>query len=67
MEVLGTVESFDADRGLGVLRSVDDVALGFHCVDIADGTRTVAVGARVRAQRSVGRRGHDEVLKVEAL
>ncbi len=35
MEVLGTVESFDADRGLGVLRSVDDVALAFslrrHC------------------------------------
>jgi cold shock CspA family protein len=67
MEVLGTVESFDGARGVGVVRSVDDVALTFHCVDIADGTRTIAVGANVRAQRSVGRRGHDEVIEIATL
>ncbi len=63
----GTVASFDADRGLGTLRSDDDAILGFHCVDIADGTRTIAVGARVRAQRVVGRLGHDEARHVETL
>ncbi|HEY5093057.1 MAG TPA: hypothetical protein VII60_07305 [Acidimicrobiales bacterium] len=67
MEIRGTVESFDAARGVGVLRSVDDVALSFHCVDIADGTRTIAVGAKVRAQRSVGRRGHDEATRIESV
>jgi len=67
MEVRGTVESFDDARGLGVLRSVGGVPLSFHCVDIADGTRTIAVGAKVRAERSVGRRGHDEVVKIETV
>jgi cold shock CspA family protein len=67
MEVRGTVESFDAVRGLGALRSDDGDALSFHCVDIADGTRTIAVGAKVRAERSVGRRGHDEVIKIETV
>jgi cold shock CspA family protein len=64
MEVRGTVETFDGDRGLGVLRSVEGVAFGFHCVDIDDGTRSIAAGTNVRAQRSVGRLGHDEVTKV---
>lgn len=67
MEVRGTIESFDAPRGLGVLRSEDGVALGFHCVDIADGTRTIAVGTKVRARRSVGRLGHDEARAIEAV
>ncbi len=65
MEVRGTVESFDEVRGLGVVRSDDGHSLGFHCVDIADGTRSIDVGARVRAVRSVGRLGHDEVTFVE--
>jgi cold shock CspA family protein len=67
MEVLGTIEAFDAARGVGVFRSVDDSELSFHCVDIADGTRTIAVGAKARAQRSVGRRGHDEVTEIETI
>jgi hypothetical protein len=67
MEVLGTVESFDADRGLGRVRSVDGAAFSFHCVDIADGSRTIPVAANVRAERSVGRLGHDEVVKIVTL
>jgi hypothetical protein len=67
MEVRGTIEAFDAERGLGVLRSVHDVDFGFHCVDIADGTRRIAVGANARARRSVGRLGHDEVTVIEAV
>jgi hypothetical protein len=67
VEVLGTIESFDADRGVGVLRRSDGVAFSFHCVDIADGTRTSAVGVNARARRSVGRLGHDEVTTVETL
>lgn len=67
MEVLGTIASFDEARGVGVFRSVDDVELSFHCVDISDGTRTIAVGAKARARRSVGRRGHDEVTEIETV
>ena len=34
---LGTVAAFDPERGVGVLRSVDDAVFSFHCVAIADG------------------------------
>jgi cold shock CspA family protein len=67
VEVRGTIESFDASRGLGVLRTDDGVTLGFHCVDIADGTRSIDVGARVRAERSVGHVGHDEARAIETV
>ncbi len=43
----GVVVSFDADRGLGIVRADDATELGFHCTRIADGTRTVDVGAQV--------------------
>jgi cold shock CspA family protein len=44
----GTVVSFDAPRGLGVV--VDDAGTDFpfHCTAIADGTRTIEPGTRVR-------------------
>lgn len=45
----GVVTSFDEAIGLG---EVDDAADGtrypFHCIEIADGSRTIAVGAAVR-------------------
>jgi len=67
MEVRGFVDSFDEARGVGVVTSEEGESLGFHCVDIADGTRTILVGARVRARRSVGRLGHDELVTIEKL
>ena len=42
----GTVAEFDAVIGLGVIEA-DDVRYPFHCIEIADGTRDIAVGAAV--------------------
>jgi len=43
----GTVVAFDAAVGLGTVRAVDGTEHLFHCVEIADGTRDIAVGASV--------------------
>lgn len=42
----GTVESFDRDRGLGYIAVVDDKLI-FHCVEIVDGSRDIAVNTPV--------------------
>ncbi|MFZ6002716.1 MAG: hypothetical protein ACOYXM_02180 [Actinomycetota bacterium] len=42
----GTVAAFDDDRGLGEVRSGDDL-YPFHCTAILDGTRTIDVGTKV--------------------
>jgi cold shock protein len=58
--VRGVVTEFDEARGLGVVVTDDGEALGFHCLAIADGSRTIAVGTRVDASRRAGRLGRDE-------
>ncbi len=65
MIIDGVVATFDDRRGDGVLRDLEGHEFYFHCVRIADGTRRVAVGARVRARRAVGLRGRDEAVDVE--
>ncbi len=60
----GVVAEFDAARGLGVIVTDDGESLAFHCVAIADGSRSIAVGTRVEAARSVGRLGRDEAVAV---
>jgi cold shock CspA family protein len=65
--VQGVVESFDERRGDGILRSDRDERLYFHCVSIADGSRRIDAGARVRALRRVGHVGRDEVVDVAQL
>lgn len=45
--IRGTVSSFDEHAGLGVVTAEDGSAYPFHCTQIADGTRTIAVGTRV--------------------
>ncbi|MEX2625742.1 MAG: hypothetical protein WD225_02600 [Ilumatobacteraceae bacterium] len=42
----GRVTAFDAERGLGQV-TADGATYRFHCVEIADGTRHVEVGAVV--------------------
>ncbi len=42
--------SFDEHVGLGVVRSGDDREIPFHCAEIADGTRRIEVGAKVRCE-----------------
>ena len=53
----GAVVDFDDPRGLGVVRSVAGVEFPFHCTAIADGSRTIAVGAAVAFAVAPGRRG----------
>lgn len=43
----GTVSQFDGQAGLGVILADDGSAYPFHCAEIADGTRTIDVGAAV--------------------
>jgi hypothetical protein len=62
--VEGVIVDFDVQRGDGHLRSADGHQYYFHCVNIADGTRLIRVGASARARRGVGRLGHDEVVDV---
>ena len=62
----GVVTAFDEPRGLGVITSADGVELPFHCTAIADGTRTVSVGERVRFTVAAGRAGRWEAARIEA-
>jgi hypothetical protein len=63
----GVIESFDPRRGDGSFLSATGESLYFHCVDIADGSRDIEVGARARGIRRVGHRGRDEVRAIVAL
>ena len=60
----GIVQSFDERRGDGTLRDDHGATFYFHCVEIADGTRTIEVGQRVRARRAAGHRGEDQAVGV---
>jgi CspA family cold shock protein len=40
----GTVREFDDMKGLGVITTADGRAFPFHCIEIADGTRTIEAG-----------------------
>ena len=44
---MGTVVVFDAQVGLGEVEADDGTRLPFHCIVIADGSRSIEVGARV--------------------
>jgi CspA family cold shock protein len=41
------VTSFDEAAGLGTVTAYDGVEYPFHCIEIADGSRTVAAGTVV--------------------
>ena len=43
----GTVTAFDDHVGLGTVTAADGTEYLFHCVEIADGSRTIAVGTAV--------------------
>jgi CspA family cold shock protein len=43
----GTVREFDEAKGLGVVAATDDGTFLFHCIEIADGTRTIDAGQAV--------------------
>jgi cold shock CspA family protein len=56
----GVVEEFDDHRGYGTVRADDGRALFFHCTAVADGSRTIEVGATVVFDVVAGRLGRWE-------
>ena len=50
----GLVVAFDPVRGLGRIRGPDGTELAFHSTRLADGSRTVEVGADVVYARGPG-------------
>jgi CspA family cold shock protein len=61
--VSGTVTEFDDDVGLGVITADDGTAYPFHCTQIADGTRTIAVDTPVTFAL-IGRLGRYEASNI---
>jgi CspA family cold shock protein len=43
----GTVREFDEAKGLGSIATADGLVFAFHCIEIADGTRTIDTGQAV--------------------
>jgi CspA family cold shock protein len=44
----GVVTAFDAPSGLGTVTADGGTVHAFHCIEIADGSRTIEVGTPVR-------------------
>jgi cold shock CspA family protein len=61
-ELTGTIATFDSARGYGTVESDDGRSWFFHCTQIADGTRSITVGARVRFGVVAGRMGRWEAV-----
>ncbi|MBW3614336.1 MAG: cold shock domain-containing protein [Actinobacteria bacterium] len=61
----GTVLDFDEHAGHGTVHTDDGRDLFFHCTQIADGTRTIAVGTRVEFAVVAGQRGQWEAAGVK--
>jgi cold shock protein len=61
----GTVTAFDEHRGIGEIAGDDGAVYGFHCTAIADGTRTIAVGAAVEFVVVPGHLGRWEAAAIE--
>jgi hypothetical protein len=47
-ELTGTVTAFNDAHGLGEITDSASVVWPFHCVSIADGSRTIDVGRNVK-------------------
>jgi cold shock CspA family protein len=56
----GAVADFDEHKGYGTVRASDGGEYFFHCTQIADGTRTIAVGAAVTFDLQPGHLGRWE-------
>ena len=56
----GRVVAFDAHRGIGTIAAADGTQYAFHCTQIADGTRTIDVGAAVEFEIGPGLPGQWE-------
>lgn len=63
----GIVAEFDEHRGVGLIEGSEGRRLFFHCTGIADGNRSIAVGAEVVFQVVAGHGGHWEATSVTKL
>ena len=63
----GHVVEFDGPRGLGTIESEQGTRLRFHCTQLVDGTRDIAVGTAVRYEVVPGALGDWEAAAVESL
>lgn len=63
----GTVVEFDEHKGVGAVERSDGRRLFFHCTAVADGSRSIAVGAKVAFQVAAGHGGHWEATSVTKL
>ena len=61
----GTVVEFDPRRGTGIVEAADAGRLPFHCTEIADGSRSVTVGAPVRYDVVPGPLGQWEARRLD--
>jgi cold shock CspA family protein len=62
--VTGSVTTFDERRGIGEVTAADGAVYLFHCTAIADGSRTIAVGAAVAFERVPGHHGRWEAASI---
>ncbi|HZQ29288.1 MAG TPA: hypothetical protein VFA94_16450 [Acidimicrobiales bacterium] len=60
----GTVARFDEQVGLGEVEGGDGRRYPFHCTQIADGTRTIPVGAAVTFEVVPGPLGRWEAARL---
>jgi cold shock CspA family protein len=60
----GRVVDFDEHVGLGEVEAEDGRRYGFHCTQIADGTRTIDVGADVTFEVVPGHLGRWEAARL---
>jgi CspA family cold shock protein len=60
------VSAFDEPVGLGTVTTADGVDYPFHCTQIADGSRTIAVGTPVTFVARAGLPGRWEAFELRA-
>ena len=66
-DLTGTVTTFDDPAGFGTVTADEGGEHFFHCTAIADGTRQIAVGTRVRLVVVPGRLGRWEAATVRPI
>jgi cold shock CspA family protein len=60
----GTVVEFDDAKGYGTVEGDDGRRMFFHCTAIADGSRTISVGAEVDYEVAAGHQGRWEAKRL---
>ena len=63
----GAVVDFDEHKGVGTVEGSDGRRLFFHCTAIADGSRSIAVGAEVVFELAAGHGGNWEATSLTTL